>query len=87
MPDGRRNNGGHKTAGRKPKSEEQKKIELIRSVIPDIEVVQLAAEKARKGDMKAIQLLFEHVHGKPKERTDITSQGEQISIPISAWAK
>lgn len=69
MADGRKNNGGHKTAGRKPKVEEQKLIERL-SPLDDI------AFKALKSGLDdnanwAVKLFFEYRYGKPKE--DVTN--------------
>jgi len=74
VPDGRRNNGGHSTkgkAGRKPKTDEEKKLELISASIPTSEIIELCAKQARKGNMKAIELLLYYVIGKPKEQKSL----------------
>lgn len=68
MPDGRKNNGGHKTAGRKSKADEQKLIERLSPLEDD-------AYKALKNALKqeqgwAIKLYFEYRYGKPKQTID-----------------
>lgn len=77
MADGRRNNGGHKTAGRKSKAEEMKLIEHLDKHIDRIEVTQKLKELIDDGDFKAIQLYFNYMYGKPKETKDIKLTNEQ----------
>ena len=50
MADGRRNNGGHKTAGRKPKAEEDKLIERLDAIINQDEALDALKKKVYKGD-------------------------------------
>jgi len=68
--DGRKNNGGHKTAGRKSKAEE---VELIERLTP-LEPKAFEALKAgiEKGDFKYVQLFYNYYAGKPRETKDIT---------------
>ncbi len=68
MADGRRNNGGNKNAGRKPKAEEQKLIEKLTPL-------ESSAYKALKNALKdeqgwAIKLFFEYMYGKPKQQIE-----------------
>ena len=67
--DGRKNNGGHKTAGRKSKAEE---VELIERLTP-LEPKAFDALKAgiEKGDFKYVQLFYNYYAGKPRETKDI----------------
>lgn len=88
MADGRKNNGGHSTkgkAGRKPKAEEQALIEKLSPL-------QDEAYKALKNALKdeqgwAIKLFFEYMYGKPKQSTDITTNGNDINISPIEWVK
>ena len=68
--DGRKNNGGHKTAGRKSKAEE---IQLIEKLTP---LEPLAFEALKDGlskkDFKFVQLFYNYYAGKPRETKDIT---------------
>lgn len=79
MADGRKNNGGHKTAGRKPKSDEQKLLEKLSPLMPK-------AYKALEGALEngqswAVKMAMEYYHGKPKEKVEQTNNGEvKISI-------
>lgn len=78
--DGRKNNGGHKTAGRKSKAEEIKLIERL-SPMADI-AFQKLKEGVESGDFKFIQLFMNYYAGKPKETKDITSNGNEIKQPF-----
>ena len=69
MMDKRRNNGGHKTAGRKPKAEEQQLIEKLRP----LEEIAYNALKIALEDKKgwAVKLFFDYRYGKPKQSIDL----------------
>lgn len=68
MADGRKNNGGNKNAGRKPKADEQK---LIEKLSPLDDVAYNALERALKGDEGwAVKLFMEYRYGKPKQTVD-----------------
>jgi hypothetical protein len=73
--DKRTNNGGHKTAGRKPKADEQK---LIERLTPLADKAYSALEKAlSKGDSWAVKMWFEYNYGKPNqliETNDLTEK-------------
>ena len=75
--DGRKNNGGHKTAGRKSKSEELQLIERLSKHIDKDEAILKLKELMDEGDFKAIQLYMAYMYGKPKETKDITVNSEQ----------
>lgn len=86
--DGRRNNGGHKTAGRKSKAEEKRIRDLTSPYVDGAieKVVAIMNTGEKTGDqLAAAKLLLEYHFGKPKQQTDITSGGERVSIPISQW--
>ena len=68
--DGRRNNGGHKTAGRKSKAEEVNLIEKL-SPLEDAAYIALK-EGVERGDFKFVQLFYNYYAGKPRETKDIT---------------
>ena len=83
MADGRKNNGWHSTkgkAGRKPKATEQKLIERL-SPLDDVAFNQLQANIV-DGEKWAIELFFKYRYGMPKQKTDITTNGEQLNIPV-----
>jgi|TARA_R110000824_G_scaffold261146_1_gene449757 hypothetical protein len=63
--DGRKNNGGHKSAGRKSKSEEQNLIEKL----SPLEGQALKVFKDALNDDKqwAVKMYFEYMYGKPIE--------------------
>ena len=78
--DGRKNNGGHKTAGRKPKAAEQQLIEKLK---PFEQAALKALELAvKEGQSWAVKLYFEYKYGKAKESKDITTNGESINKPV-----
>ena len=86
--DGRRNNGGNKNAGRKPKAEEQRIRDLTSPYIDGAikKVVDIMTNGDKSSDqLAAAKLLLEYHFGKPKQQTDVTSGGEKISIPVSQW--
>jgi len=78
--DGRRNNGGNKNAGRKPKAEEAKLIERLDNIINRDEVIEILGKKIKDGDQRAMTLYFNYRYGKPKESVDITSEGFNINF-------
>ncbi len=68
--DGRKNNGGHKTAGRKSKAEEVELIERLTPLEPKaFEALKTGIEK---GDFKYVQLFYNYYAGRPRETKDIT---------------
>ena len=80
--DGRKNNGGHKTAGRKPKADEQKLVERLS--IYENEVHEALKKAAREGQSWAIKLYMDYRYGKPKERKEIDANVQMLDIsPIS----
>jgi hypothetical protein len=75
MEDKRKNNGGHKTAGRKSKAEEVQLIEKLSVLEP---LAFMALEKGlENGDFKFTQLFYNYYAGKPRETKDITVTNEQ----------
>jgi hypothetical protein len=73
--DKRKFNGGHKTAGRKPKAEECKLIEKLTPLEPLAH--QKLKESMEAGQKWAVQLYFNYMYGKPKETKDISINAEQ----------
>lgn len=82
MADGRKNNGGHKTAGRKPLSDEVKRIKMMDSVAAPKEVWDALWKVAKDGNTQALRTWVEYRFGKPKDRVDITSNDETLG---SEW--
>jgi hypothetical protein len=71
MADGRKNNGGHSTkgrAGRKPKAEELKLIEKLTPY--EGKALELLFKKIDEGDMYALKMFMEYLHGKPKQMVE-----------------
>lgn len=71
--DNRKNNGGHSTAGRKPKIEEEKLIEMLDKHIDKDLVLAELKKQIFAGKEKAMQLYFNYRFGKPKETIDLNS--------------
>ena len=78
--DGRRNNGGNKNAGRKPKAEEQKLVEKLSPM--EESALNVLKKNVEKGERWAIELYFKYMYGMPKQQTDVTSNGKSINRPI-----
>ena len=76
--DGRKNNGGNKNAGRKPKADEIKLIEQMDAVMVPLEVWQALGEKVENGDTQAIKTWLSYRYGMP------TQMIEQTTINIDA---
>mgnify|MGYP000630728236 FL=1 len=73
--DKRKNNGGHKTAGRKSKAEEVQMIERLTPLEP--KAFKALEKGVEKGDFKYVQMFYHYYAGKPKETKDITISSEQ----------
>ena len=85
--DKRKNNGGHSTkgkAGRKSKAEEQQLIEKLSPLEP--EALKQLELNVKNGERWAIELFFKYNYGMPKQQTDITTNGNEINIPLMKWA-
>jgi len=75
--DGRKNNGGHSTAGRagrKPKDEELKIVERLDNIINQDEAIHKLKELIEKGNLQAIKLYLQYRYGQPKEQIDVTTE-------------
>lgn len=75
--DKRKLNGGNKNAGRKSKAEEQKLIEKL-SPLENTAHKKLK-EAIDEGKEWAVKMFFEYMYGKPKQGTDVTTNGESIN--------
>jgi hypothetical protein len=80
LADGRKNNGGHKTAGRKPKVEEQKLIEHLTPLHP--KAMSAFTMALNTNEKWAVELFFKYFYGMPKQQIDHTSDGDKMSTPI-----
>jgi hypothetical protein len=79
MADGRKNNGGNKNAGRKPKAEEQALIEKLSPLEP--KAFKALEDAVIDGQSWAVKMYFEYMYGKPKEKVEITKITEQPLFP------
>jgi hypothetical protein len=75
--DRRKFNGGHKTAGRKPKADEQKLIEKLTPLAPAAHAALNSA--LQDNEPWAVKLFFEYFYGKPKQQVDVTTLGESVN--------
>jgi len=87
MEDRRKNNGGHKTAGRKPKVEEQKVNTLFVNALKQLyntEVDDEAKITFVKDTLLSSQrgqlFVAEHIFGKPKETIETTHNINDFNI-------
>ena len=78
--DKRKNNGGNKNAGRKPKAEEQKLVEKLSPLEP--KAYQALENAIEDNQSWAVKIFFEYMYGRPKQAVDITSGGEKMQQPI-----
>ena len=71
--DGRKNNGGNKNAGRKPKADEIKLIEQMDAVMVPESVWIALGEKVENGDTQAIKTWISYRYGMPKQIVEQTN--------------
>ena len=86
--DKRKNNGGNKNAGRKPKAEEQKLIEKLTPLQENAYHALQTALQDKQG--WAVKLFFEYMYGKPKqsiEQTTVTLDKEVTAEDVKAIKK
>ena len=87
MEDKRKNNGGHKTAGRKTKVEEQKVNNVFLKALAElyskdteeetkIEFVKTTLMESQRGQL----FIAEHIFGKPKEIIESTHNLNNFNI-------
>jgi hypothetical protein len=83
MEDGRKNNGGNKNAGRKPKADEIKLIEQMDAVLVPLNVWKALAVKIESGDMLAAKTWLQYRYGMPKqvvEQTNLNIDEKELTI-------
>lgn len=78
MEDRRKNNGGHKSAGRKPKADEIKLIESMDAILVPEAVWKALAAKVVFGDVQATKTWLSYRFGLPKQSIDHTTDGKEI---------
>jgi hypothetical protein len=81
--DGRKNNGGNKNAGRKPKIDEIKVIEQMDAIAVPERAWKALWAKVEEGDIQAIKTWLSYRFGMPKQQLDVTSGGEKVTAPIT----
>ena len=93
--DKRKNNGGNSTKSNKALDKRRNNgKELIEEYLSkDFDYTKFKQlmdklfSEGVKGDTKSAQLFLDHVVGKPLQRTDITTDGESMSILPIEWTK
>ena len=87
MEDKRKNNGGHKTAGRKTKADEQKVNTLFVNALKELynedneESAKIKFIKSTLMDSQRGQLFIaEHIFGKPKDISEVDLNVNEFSI-------
>jgi len=82
MEDGRKNNGGHKTAGRKSKAEEFKLIEKLDKAKDPTYAITKMFEHIENGSEKMLELYMGYRFGKPKQmvEADLNANVKQINM-------
>lgn len=73
MEDGRKNNGGHKSAGRKPKIDEIKLIETMDAIAVPDSVWRMLYAKVLDSDVQAIKTWLQYRYGMPKQIVEQTN--------------
>jgi hypothetical protein len=81
--DGRKNNGGNKNAGRKPKADEIKLIETMDAVLVPEKVWESLAKKVKEGDVVASKTWLAYRYGMPKQIIEQTNIGEVTKIILT----
>ena len=87
MEDKRKNNGGHKTAGRKPKADEEKVNNIFLSALKEL-YKKDTDDEAKKAFVKDTLMesqrgqlfIAEHIFGKPEEKVNNTHSFNEFSI-------
>lgn len=82
MADGRKNNGGNKGCGRKPKADEIKLIEQMDAVLAPVEAWEALAARVVEGDVQAQKTWLQYRFGMPKqivEQTTITIEEKDLT--------
>ena len=77
--------GARQGAGRKSKAEEQSLIERL-SPLSD-EAYKALKNAVKKQQPWAVKLYFEYMYGKPRQSTDITTNGDSITMPTINFTK
>ena len=72
--DGRKNNGGHKSAGRKSKAEEQNLIEKLSPM--ETKALEVFKKALNEEKQWAVKMYFEYMYGKPVETKDVNVTSE-----------
>lgn len=81
-----KNGGARPGAGRKPKADEIAIIEQMDAVAVPSQAWQELWNKCVEGDTQAIKTWLNYRFGMPKQKVDVTTDGEKLTPPIE-WIK
>jgi len=56
-----------------------KKVSEDKGTSEDVEIVKTLIRKAKQGDMKAIDIVFDRIEGKAPASLDVTSLGDKVN--------
>ena len=87
MEDGRKNNGGHKTAGRKSKAEEFRLIEQLDKLKDPVWAIKKMFEHIEGGSEKMLEKYLAYRFGMPKqiieqENKDTTAKKDYSKLSV-----
>ena len=85
MSDNRKNNGGNKSAGRKPKADEISMIENMDATKAPVEIWQKLAKKVDEEDVQAIKTWLQYRYGMPKQVSEVDFKSAKI--PEIKWTE
>jgi hypothetical protein len=81
--DGRKNNGGHKTAGRKSKAEEYKLVEALDKHIDPSEAIEMLVNHVKGGSEKMLEKYLAYRFGMPKQMIESTVKKVKEEFDLS----
>jgi hypothetical protein len=73
--------GKREGAGRKPKADEIKLIEMMDSIASPAEAWAALWGRVQENDTAAIKTWLEYRFGKPKQSVDVTTDGQALASP------
>lgn len=75
--DKRKFNGGHKTAGRKPKTDEQSLVEKLTPM--EEEALKALADALKNKQPWAVKLFMQYLYGMPKQQVENVNYNTDIN--------
>lgn len=81
-----KNGGARPGAGRRPKADEIAIIEQMDAIAVPSQAWKALWDKCIEGDTQAIKTWLNYRFGMPKQKVDVTTDGEKLTPPIE-WIK